>query len=304
VRRSYSTGTVKLGEGERVLGPEIERAAYADPMPHLDVPGASLYYETDGHISSPALLLLHAGIANLRMWDPQIKALAADHFVIRFDARGYGQTQMQSQDVSFSDRSDAIAVLDHLGTARATLVGASRGGAIAIDLALEHPDRVRGLVTIGSGPSGFPDAAPTERESELFARIDAAEAAEEWHTAARLEAELWNVGPLRNQSDIDPEFVRRAASLNRVNAAHAHEKLTRVPLEPPAYARVGEVAVAALITVGEFDLSLERARYEYLIASMPAASGYVFRDSAHLPSVEHPTEFERLLRDWLAENGL
>lgn len=276
-------------------------------MPHLDVPGASLYYETDGHISSPALLLIHAGVANLRMWDPQIEALAASHFVVRFDTRGYGQTRTHDvahSDRPFSDRADAIAVLDHLGVARATLIGASRGGSIALDLALEYSDRVVGLVTVGSGPSGFPETPLTERESELFAAIDAAEAAEDWHTAARLEVTLWDVGPLRSESDLDPEFIRLAAALNRVNAAHGHESLSRIALDPPAYGRIGDIAVVALVIVGEFDLSAELAGYEYLTATMSEASGYVFRDSAHLPSVEHPEEFERLVVDWLAENGL
>ncbi|GAA3876648.1 3-oxoadipate enol-lactonase [Leifsonia kafniensis] len=271
-------------------------------MPHLDVPGASLYYETDGHISSPALLLLHAGVTTLRMWDPQIEALAARHFVIRFDARGYGQTQCT--DAAFDERADALAVLDHLGILTAAVIGSSRGGGLALDLDLEHPDRVTGLVAIGSGPSGFVDPPHTERESELFALIDAARTAEDWHKAARLEVTLWDVGPLRHESDLDPEFVRRAASLHRVNAAHGGVNPTRIPLDPPAVDRLGDIAVPTLIVVGEFDLSSRLARYEYLTAAIPEASGYVFRDSAHLPSVEHPAEFERLLVDWLAENGL
>jgi pimeloyl-ACP methyl ester carboxylesterase len=93
-------------------------------MPHIDVPGARLYYEADGHASAPALLLLHAGIANLRMWDPVIDALSAEHFVIRFDARGFGQST--ADDVEYSERSDALYVLDHLGVEEATLIGCSR----------------------------------------------------------------------------------------------------------------------------------------------------------------------------------
>jgi pimeloyl-ACP methyl ester carboxylesterase len=271
-------------------------------MPHLDVPGASIYYETDGHISSPALLLLHAGVATLRMWDPQIEALAADHFVIRFDSRGYGQTQCA--DAPFDERADALAVLDHLGILTAAVIGSSRGGGLALDLALEHPDRVTGLVAIGSSPSGFVDPPHAERESELFAMIDAARAAEDWHKAARLEVTLWDVGPLRQESDLDPEFVRIAAALHRVNAAHRGVTPARIPIDPPAVLRLGEITVPALIVVGEFDLSSELAHYEYLTTTMPQASGYVFRDSAHLPSVEHPAEFERLLVAWLAENGL
>ena len=90
-------------------------------MPRLDVPGASLYYETQGDPASPALLLIHAGIATLRMWDPQVAALAAHHYVIRFDTRGFGQTT--TENVEFSNRADAAALLDHLGVARVTVIG-------------------------------------------------------------------------------------------------------------------------------------------------------------------------------------
>jgi len=101
-------------------------------MPQLDVNGASLYYETDGASEHPALLLIHAGIANLRMWDPQIAALAASHYVVRFDTRGYGQSE--TQNVDFSNRADALAVLDHVGVHKATIIGCSRGGSIARSL--------------------------------------------------------------------------------------------------------------------------------------------------------------------------
>lgn len=271
-------------------------------MPHLTVPGASLYYETDGHVSKPALLLLHAGIANLRMWDPQIDALAAEHYVIRFDTRGFGQTS--TDNVEFSNRADARAVLDHLGVARATVIGCSRGGTIAIDLAVESPDRVAGLVVIGSGPSGFPDTELTELEDARFDEIDAAFAAQDWHRLARLEAAIWDFGPLRRESDLDPEFVKTAYALNRVNVIHAEESPVSLPLEPPAFDRVVDIDVPALVTVGEFDMSEVLAAYEYLVTALPNASGCVFRDTAHLPNVERPADVQRVLLDWLTENQL
>ncbi|WP_022887180.1 alpha/beta fold hydrolase [Glaciibacter superstes] len=141
-------------------------------MPHIDVPGASLYYEADGHTSKPALLLIHAGIATLRMWDQQIAALATDHYVIRYDTRGFGQTK--TENVEYSDRADALAVLSHLGVLKATIIGASRGGGIAIDIAVDSPERVSGLVTIGSGPSGFPDVELSDAENSQGAGLDAA----------------------------------------------------------------------------------------------------------------------------------
>ena len=271
-------------------------------MPHLTVPGASLYYETAGHVSSPALLLLHAGIANLRMWDPQIDALAAGHFVIRFDSRGCGQTT--SENVDFSARADARAVLDHLGVASATLVGCSRGGCTAIDLAAESPDRVNGLVTVGAGPSGFPEIELSDLEDTRFDEMDAAFDAQDWHRLARLEVALWAFGPLRNEADLDPEFVATAYALGRVNAAHGEESPTPIPLEPPAFDQVSDIEVPALVTVGEFDLTPHLAEYEYLLSTLPLVTGCTFRDTAHLPNLERPKEFERVLVDWLAEHRL
>jgi 3-oxoadipate enol-lactonase len=271
-------------------------------MPHLDVPGASLYYETDGHINKPALLLLHAGIATLRMWDPQLPALAEDHFVIRFDTRGFGQTS--TEDVEFSNRADALALLDHLGVARATMVGCSRGGTIAIDLAVDSPDRVAGLVVIGSGPSGFPDIELTDAEDARFDEIDRAFEARDWNRLARLEAAIWDFGPTRREEDLDPEFVATAYALNRVNVIHAEEAPVSVPLDPPAYDRVVDIEVPALVTVGEYDISEVLAAYEYLLSALPNASGCVFRDTAHLPNVERAADVQRVLLGWLRDNNL
>lgn len=271
-------------------------------MPHLEVNGASLYYETDGHISSPAVLLIHAGIASLRMWDPQVAALSAGHFVIRFDTRGFGETE--AADVPFSNRRDALDLLDHLGIARATVIGCSRGGSIAIDLAVAHPDRVAGLVTIGSGPGGFPELELTEREDALFDGLDALDAAKDWDALARREVELWDFGPNRSAADLNPDFVELAYALNAVNVRHGDEDPTPIPLEPPAYDRVVDIAVPALIMVGDHDLSPTLAQYEYLVSTIPGADGCRFPDSAHVPSVEQPEEFERVLLEWLSEHGL
>jgi 3-oxoadipate enol-lactonase len=271
-------------------------------MPQLDVNGASLYYETDGASEHPALLLIHAGIANLRMWDPQIAALAAHHFVVRFDTRGYGRSE--TQNVDFSNRADALAVLDHVGVHKATIIGCSRGGSIAIDLAVESPGRVLGLVAIGSGPSGFPEVELTDREDELFDGLDAAWEAQEWENLNRLEAELWDFGPLRRKEELDPAFVARAYELNLPNLAHAEEAPTPLPLDPPAYERVSDIAVPTLIAVGDHDITPALMQYEYLVTAIPNADGCRFPDSAHIPSVEQPSEFEQVLVDWLTAHSL
>jgi 3-oxoadipate enol-lactonase len=272
-------------------------------MPHLSVPGAELAYETAGRVSAPALLLIPAGIATLRMWDQQVDALAEDHFVARYDPRCFGGTR-HDEAVPFANRNDALALLDHLGVERATVVGASRGGTIALDLALDAPDRVAGVVTVCSSPSGFPDIPLPDEEQRRFDEVDAIDPAFEPLRLVQLETTLWAVGPLRTEADLDPGFVRRVHELNGPNVTHAADDGTVLPLEPPAYGRLRDIRSPALIMVGEYDISSALAEYEYQLDELHDATGYRFQDSAHLPSVERAAEFERVLLEWLGERGL
>lgn len=271
-------------------------------MPHLSVPGAELYYEAEGPASAPAVLLLHAGCATLRMWDPLVPTLVDDHYVVRFDNRGFGQTR--TDDVKFSDRDDARDVLDHLGVEQATVVGASRGGRIALDLALEAPERVVGVMTVGCEPSGFPDTELTDEEDAAFDAMDDAYEEADWERLTQLETALWVVGPSREEAALDPAFVDRAYELNRPNAVHRAEAPVSVPLEPPAYERLADLRMPVLATVGEFDLSFELAAQAFIVDAVGQATGYVFSDTAHLPSVEHPDEFNAVLGAWLAKHLL
>jgi pimeloyl-ACP methyl ester carboxylesterase len=262
-----------------------------------------LAVEHDGNPAAPALLLLHAGVATRRMWDPIVPALTERWFVVRYDLRGYGQST--SEAVEFSNRADAVAVLDAAGVASSVLVGASRGGSIALDTALEHPDRVRGLALIGSGPSG-PGEWPLDADEEaLLELVEAAEEAEDWERVVELEVDLWSVGPRRSREDIDPAFLDTALRLGRQNLAalSAESQATPVPLDPPAIGRLAEVSVPALALVGEFDLSPARAQQRFLAEHLGNATGAVLPGTAHLPSVERPDAVLGLLLPWLRQHA-
>ena len=133
----------------------------------LETNGARIYYEVDG--AGDPVLLIHAGVANLRMWDDQVAALRDSYRVIRYDTRGYGRTETDA--VEFSNRADIAALLDHLGEASAHIVGLSRGGMIALDFAVEYPERVRSLVVAAGGIGGY--ESPDESDASTFAQAEA-----------------------------------------------------------------------------------------------------------------------------------
>jgi 3-oxoadipate enol-lactonase len=270
-------------------------------MPIIEVPGAQLSYDVAGDPSAPAIVFVHAGVATRAMWDPQFCDLARDHYVIRYDTRGYGESP--GEDVEFADRHDLIAVLDALEIARATFIGGSRGGRIALDAALDAPDRVTGLVTIGSTPGGQDQDGATERELEMLAQMQAASEAGDVEALMHVEIAYWDLGPSREIEDVDPAFLQRAIELN-VGAAHWDFAGLDQPLDPPAVSRLGEVTCPALVVVGEHDVTESKLGYELLMAGLPNAEGLRFADSAHLPSVELAEQFTSDLRAWLAAHGL
>jgi len=272
-------------------------------MPTVEVPGARLTYDTGGNPGDAAIVFIHAGVATRVMWDPQFQDLAHDHFVVRYDTRGFGESP--GDDVPFANRDDLIRILDAVGLERATLVGCSRGGGIALDTALEHPDRVAGLVTIGSTPSGmdYSTVPSTELERQMEADMELVDQAQDVEALIRIEVMYWDLGPERDVDDVAPEFLARAIELN-TGAAHFDFAGEHRELTPPAVGRLGEVSVPALIVVGDFDVTESRVGYDLLMAGIPGAEGVRIPDSAHLPSVEHPDRFTAILRDWLGRHSL
>ena len=134
------------------------------PMTIVDVPGGHLFAIDEG--SGPPIVLLHAGVADLRAWDAMVEPLLAGGYrVVRFDTRGYGAST--TEDVGFSHRADVLAVLDSLGIGRAALVGNSRGGMIAFDTAIESPERVVAVVGVARRPRRVRGGADPRRSQDL-----------------------------------------------------------------------------------------------------------------------------------------
>jgi 3-oxoadipate enol-lactonase len=255
------------------------------------VPGGQIYYQLAG--SGPAVVFVHAGIADHRMWDSQVPALSPRYNVLRYDCRGFGRTT--TEPVAFSNHEDLAALMDHHGIAKAAVVGCSRGGQIAVDFALARPERVAALGWVCSGVTGW------EPADELFTPGDmAAEEAGDWPRVAELAVRLWVDGPRQPEGRADPA-VRRAVyemSLNNYTVAMV-EGAEPQPLDPPAAGRLAELRLPILAIVGDLDTVATAAAAEVLAAGAPDVRVEHFPDAAHIPNMEHPERFNTLLLEFL-----
>jgi len=259
----------------------------------LQVNGAKLAFEVAG--KGPAVVLIHAGVADMTMWDEPFRELSKHFRVLRYDTRGFGESVTEG--VAFSNRADLLALMDHLKIDKAVIVGNSRGGQIAVDFALENPSRVSGLVFVAGGLSGFDKTSadvnknPTEREKAVFEKIDGLYEKKQYEKVAELEAAVWASGP-EQKLDRAPASIRERLRKMILHNARTHTTEPEpLPLNPPAAMRLGELKVPVLVMIGDLDESVTRSMADYLATHAPRARKVVYHNTAHMVSLEHPKEF-------------
>ena len=124
-------------------------------MPKINRDGVGIYYEVHG--SGPALLLTHGYSSTSAMWQGQIAPLSKHHKLVLWDMRGHGQSDYPDDPTAYSEAltvADMAALLDEVGAERAIVGGLSLGGYMSLAFYRAHPDRVRALLIIDTGP-GF-----------------------------------------------------------------------------------------------------------------------------------------------------
>jgi 3-oxoadipate enol-lactonase len=260
----------------------------------VPVPSGSLYFERTG--VGPPIVFVHAGIADLTMWEPQVGEFASDHTVVCFDSRGFGRSRTEA--VEFSPVDDLRAVLDHLDIARAVLVGCSRGGQHCLDFALDEPDRVAGLVWVCGGVSGSQHEGPAE-QTAIFDRIETLWEAKDWDTLVDLETNVWVDGPLQPEGRAPAAVREKVRQMIYAIETRQEPEPTVRPASRPAADRLDEVTCPLLVVIGALDTSGTRASADLLTNRVAGVKRVDFEDSAHLPSLEHPERFNAALRDFL-----
>ena len=255
---------------------------------HLEVEGGRLYVERAGE--GFPVILVHAGVWDLRIWDAQFEAFAEHHDVVRYDLRGYGRSDMPTQ--PYSDVDDLRSLVGELGIERCALVGCSMGAQIAVNLAVEHPDLADALVLVSPGLSGYRWRDP--RIDALAAEVEAAVSAAD--PARAMEAELGMWAPLDPGSETTRRI--RQVAMDNTRIFDIPESLPQ-PL-PSVVGRLGEIAAATLLVVGEKDLDEIHDIADLLMERVPGALKREIHDADHLVMVRRPEVFNRVALDFLS----
>jgi pimeloyl-ACP methyl ester carboxylesterase len=259
----------------------------------IQLNGAKIHYRRSG--AGFPVLFLHAGVADSRMWEPQAEGLGEHFDVIRPDMRGCGESELPAQ--PWSAPADVLALMDALDLRQAPhLVGCSVGGGAAIDFTLEHPERVSKLVLVGAGVSG---QKTHEQNEHLFAEVTAAEKSKDLVALNEAEMKLWLVGPGRTAGHLDQRLRDLFLDMNGRALRSDWDSAPMQTLDPPAVGRLGEITAPTLVVVGDHDLPDVQETAALLVSRIRGARKAIIRDAAHLPNLEHPDAFNRLVLDFL-----
>jgi 3-oxoadipate enol-lactonase len=227
------------------------------------------------------VVLLHAGIADARMWAPQLESFSADHEVHAFDLPGFGTEPLAPGRLSYVDW-----VAERTPPA-SSVVGASFGGRIALDLALERPDLVGRLVLVAAALGGW---EWSDEAQAGFAEEESALERGDLEAAAAAQARMW----LAPEADADVADLVREMTLRTYELQlPVEDEVEVVWPEPPARERLGEIEVPTLVVVGSEDVADMPELAALLERSIPRARKVVIEGAGHLPSLERPREFDR-----------
>ena len=197
---------------------------------------------------------------------------------------------------AFAHHDDLAGLMRVIGVSSAVIVGASFGGRVAIDFALEHPEMVDALVLVDSALGGY----PFSEELDAFeAEIEEAHQAGDFDRAAEVDMRVWVDGPHRSARQVDPAFRKRAHEMARVVYERMSFDGQPQRLDPPAIERLSEIQIPTLIVTGDLDQPDILRIADRLMSGIRGARRVSMPGTAHLPSLEQPEHFNAILREFV-----
>jgi pimeloyl-ACP methyl ester carboxylesterase len=293
-----------------ITGPEQTRARQPDEVGDVERDGVRVHWERHGE-GEPVLLLLPAwSIIHSRQWKAQVPYLARHFRVLTFDGRGNGRSDRPATAGAYDDDqyvADALAVLDATGTREAVLVGLSRGGRWAVELAAARPERVLGAMLIDPA---LPFLAPLPREqsSSFDEELDRSDG---W---AKFNRHYW----LRDYRDFLEFFAGQAFSESHstkqiedmvgwgLETSPETLILTQLGAQPASRdeleAVLGRVRCPVLVVHGDEDRVRPHA-VGAAVAELTGGTLVTLEGGGHCPQARHPVKVNLLIREFVKSLG-
>lgn len=277
--------------GAFCVGQSQKPAAPPGPGSFAEIDGAKLYYEECG-TGSHTVVLIHDGVVNSAVWEEVWPEFCKHFHAIRYDRRGYGRSPAAT--TWYSETDDLAALLRHLKTGRAALVGSSHGGELSIDFALAHPEIVQQLVLVGAVVSGMPYSQHFldrgRHAFELLEKGNVKEAISEW------SQDKYLIAP---GNDAARKRLLDLLSANPQDMGHEDYPLRNKPALP----RLHEIHVPTLILVGDADIPDVHAHAGAIEAGIPNARRVVIAGVGHIMYLEKPAEFSKRVISFIERNA-
>lgn len=262
-------------------------------MPHVTRNGVKVFYESFGQ-GGPTLVFLHPWSTNHYIWAFQVNEFARDHRVLVVDHRGHGQSDKPVNGYGIGEMAaDVVAILDDAKVDRAVLVGNSIGGMIAMQTALDAPNRVQGLLILSSGTNIGADTPPEVGEAmqkdwrAVFSGLMAAGVSAK-SKAERPEIMSFMEGCFRNETNFtEAVFWASAADPSGVFSWNISDRLK-------------DIKAPTQIIAGEEDGATPVVLNQFLADNIPGAKIKLYKDVGHFCQLEKPPSFNADLREFIA----
>jgi len=243
--------------------------------------------------SGPAIVLIHGHPFSRRMWGGQLDALSDRFRVVAPDLPGYGESPPRGETITPRELAHAVVeLMDALGVERATVVGLSLGGLVAMELGLGFPDRVDGLVLTAT------TAAPlTPEEAEM--RRSTAERLERngmLDHALEMAGRLFGPAARREPALVLPILE----TMLTTSAAGAAAALRGRAERPPYHELLPELRAPSLVLAGDADFFSTAEITAQLVAALPDPEVVILPGIGHMPNLEAPEAFNGAVRTFAA----